>query len=343
MEDLDVKSFATEGLEVDPALDLPMEPAVAAGPVPVEAGLEKAYADGVQAWPRVKLSYDAFCTHVRRAVGPAPDWEWQRHAADLFLCAACALNEREATRVLSSQVLPRAAKAIARIDSDAHFVDEAMQVLLHKLFVGPDAKIGVYAGRGSLLAWLRVTATRVALDMLRALGAQRHQQVDLSERIAQAGINPLNDLMKSRYAEAFQEALRAAIRELPVRDRNLLRLRLVGHCGIDQLGLMYRVHRATAARWVKAAHVKVFDSVREQLRSKFQLSEDEFDQMAVDLQSRLELSLSPNLSMEASAIDALALAEHVPELAPDENASAPEATEGEPEDPLAPPDSGPSK
>jgi RNA polymerase sigma-70 factor (ECF subfamily) len=340
VEDLAVKSFATEISAMDLAID-PSAPAVI---VPVELSLEKAYADGEQAWPRVKLSYDAFCAHVRRALGPAPDWEWQRHAADLFLCAACALNEREATRLLNTQILPRAAKAIARIDSDAHFVDEAMQVLLHKLFVGPDPKIAVYAGRGSLLAWLRVTATRVALDMLRTLGAQRAHQIDLSERIAQAGINPLNDLMKSRYAEAFQEALRTAIRELPVRDRNLLRLRLVGQCGIDQLGQMYRVHRATAARWLKAAHVKVFDSVREQLRTKFQLSDDEFDQMAVDMQSRLELSLNPNLSMEGSAIDALALAAHVPELALDQevpaNESALDGSEGEQEDALAPPASG---
>jgi RNA polymerase sigma-70 factor, ECF subfamily len=257
-----------------------------------ELQMRQAYADGQQAWPPVKLSYEAFAAHVRRAVGKAPDWEWNRHAGDLYLCCACARGEREATRLLDTQILPRAAKAIARIESDAHFVDEAVQILRHKLFVGPDAKISVYSGRGSLTAWLRVTATRVALDGLRALGAQRAQQVDLQDRMAQPSVNPLNDLVKSRYAEAFQEALRTAIRELSVRDRNLLRLRLVGHCGIDQLGQMYRVHRATAARWLNAAHTRVFDSVREQLRTRFQLSDDEFDQMALDMQSRLELSLS---------------------------------------------------
>lgn len=254
--------------------------------------MQQAYADGQLAWPTVKASYEAFGLHVRRAVGKAPDWEWQIHAGDLYLCCACALGDRDATRLLDTQILPRAAKAIARIESDASFVDEALQILRHKLFVGPDAKISVYSGRGSLTAWLRVTATRVALDGLRAMGAQRAQQVDLQDRMAQPSVNPLNDLVKSRYAEAFQEALRIAIRELSVRDRNLLRLRLVGHCGIDQLGQMYRVHRATAARWLKAAHTRVFDSVREQLRARFQLSDDEFDQMALDMQSRLELSLS---------------------------------------------------
>jgi RNA polymerase sigma-70 factor (ECF subfamily) len=254
--------------------------------------LRQAYADGQLAWPTVKAGYEAFSLHVRRAVGKAPDWEWQIHAGDLYLCCACALGDRDATRLLDTQILPRAAKAIARIESDASFVDEALQILRHKLFVGPDAKISVYSGRGSLTAWLRVTATRVALDGLRAMGAQRAHQVDLQDRMAQPSVNPLNDLVKSRYAEAFQEALRSAIRELSVRDRNLLRLRLVGHCGIDQLGQMYRVHRATAARWLKAAHTRVFDSVREQLRARFQLSDDEFDQMALDMQSRLELSLS---------------------------------------------------
>jgi RNA polymerase sigma-70 factor (ECF subfamily) len=272
------------------------EPRAGAFPVDGEEGFEQllrqAYAEGQQAWPPVKLSFEAFSEHVRRAVGTAPDWEWSRHAADLYLCCACARGEREATRLLDTQILPRAAKAIARIDSDPHFVDEAVQILRHKLFVGQNAKISVYSGRGSLTAWLRVTATRVALDGLRAQSAQRAQQADLQDRMAQPSVNPLNDLLKSRYAEAFQEALRAAIRDLSVRDRSLLRLRLVGHCGIDQLGQMYQVHRATAARWLKAAHTRVFDSVREQLRTRFQLSDDEFDQMALDMQSRLELSLS---------------------------------------------------
>lgn len=307
------------------------------GEAAFELLMQQSYADGKLAWPTVKLGYESFSSHVRRAVGKAPDWEWQIHAGDLYLCCACALGDRDATRLLDTQILPRAAKAIARIESDASFVDEALQILRHKLFVGPDAKISVYSGRGSLTAWLRVTATRVALDGLRALGAQRAQHVELLDRMAQPSVNPLNDLLKSRYAEAFQEALRSAIRELSVRDRSLLRLRLVGHCGIDQLGQMYRVHRATAARWLKAAHTRVFDSVREQLRARFQLSDDEFDQMALDMQSRLELSLSglgvdgavPALDGQAEA--ELAVDQSVPEHASAASDSPGSASEQSPE------------
>lgn len=296
----------------------------------LEPLLQRAHAEGQLAWPTLKVPLATFAAHVQRAVGSAPDWEWHRHAADLYLCCACAQGDRAAMRLLDAQLLPRAAKAIARIEPDASFVDEAMQVLRHKLFVGPDAKIAVYSGRGSLTAWLRITATRVALDGLRALGAQRAQQADLSEHLAHTSVNPMRELVLSRYAEVFQDALRTAVRELPVRDRNLLRFRLVGQCGIDQLGQMYRVHRATAARWLKAAHTRVFDSVREQMRARFQLTDEEFEQMAADMQSRLELGLSAGLSTEGSLELVMPVADGAAEAAGlTPTAATPEQGEGD--------------
>src|SRR5947209_7927077 len=46
-------------------------------------------------------------------------------------------------------------------------VDEVKQALRVELLVGPDARIKEYAGRGALAAWLRVTATRRALKVIR--------------------------------------------------------------------------------------------------------------------------------------------------------------------------------
>jgi RNA polymerase sigma-70 factor, ECF subfamily len=261
-----------------------------------DAALRRAYALGQQTWPRVALGFDAFKQHLSHVLGEAPDWDWSRYAPDLYLCCACALGDRDATVVLETQALPKVLKSISRVESDRQFVEDALQSLRDKLLVGPHAKIAAYSGRGSLIAWLNVAAAHVALDAVRERTAHRLRQVDLPERLAQTDVNPLNEIIKSRYAGDFQNALRVAVRELSSRDRNLLRLRLVGHCSIDQLGRMYQVNRATAARWLEGVRKRVFESVRRQLQLAHGLTDHEFDSIARGVQSQLDISLSATLS-----------------------------------------------
>ena len=199
-------------------------------------------------------------------------------------------------RVLESDTLPQVVKAISRIDSDSEFIEEALQTLRARLLVGPRAKIADYAARGPLVAWLSVAAARVALDAIRSRNARKLHHADLPDRLAQAESSPLNDIVKSRYRDSFQRALKNAIHALPARERNLLRLQLVGRCSIDQLGRMYLVHRATAARWLEAARNRVFESVRQQMKAEHHLSDGEFDSIARGVRSQLDLSITATIS-----------------------------------------------
>jgi RNA polymerase sigma-70 factor (ECF subfamily) len=261
-----------------------------------DQAFEQAFALGKKTWPGIKLELEVFRAHCERVLGPSPEWEWTRFAAELYLCCACAQGDPEATRVLESEVLPQVVKAISRIDSDPQFVEEALQTLRDKLLVGPRAKINDYAARGPLIAWLSVAAARVALDAIRSRKARRIHPGDLPERLAQTDSSPLNHIVKSRYADSFQRALKNAISALPSRDRNLLRLQLVGRCSIDQLGRMYLVHRATAARWLESARNRVFESVREQMKSEHRLTDGEFDSIARGVRSQLDLSITATIS-----------------------------------------------
>jgi RNA polymerase sigma-70 factor (ECF subfamily) len=261
-----------------------------------DQAIEQAFARGKQAWPGIEVDLSTFRTHCERVLGAAPEWDWTRFASELFLCCGCARGDVEATRALESDTLPHVVKAISRIDSDPEFVEEALQILRDKLLVGPRAKIADYAARGPLVAWLSVAAARVALDLIRARNARKLQHADLPDRLAQSDTSPLNDIVKSRYADSFQRALKQAISALPSRERNLLRLQLVGRCSIDQLGRMYLVHRATAARWLEGARNRVFESVREQMKIEHHLTDGEFDSIARGVRSQLDLSITATIS-----------------------------------------------
>ena len=261
-----------------------------------DQAVEQAFARGKQTYPGIDVDLEAFRSQCQRVLGDAAEWDWKRFGTELFLCCGCAKSDAEATRVLEAEVRPQVVKSISSIDGDSEFVEEALQILRDKLLVGPRAKIADYAARGPLVAWLSVAAARVALDLIRSRNARKLQHADLPDRLAQTDTSPLNDIVKSRYADSFQRALKTAISSLPSRERNLLRLQLVGRCSIDQLGRMSLVHRATAARWLEGARNRVFESVREQMKMEHHLTDGEFDSIARGVRSQLDLSITATIS-----------------------------------------------
>jgi RNA polymerase sigma-70 factor (ECF subfamily) len=263
-----------------------------------ETAVREAFDQGAAAWPQLDVAFETYRAHCERVLsGVQPTWDWTRFGADLFLCCACASGDPAATRILETETLPQVVKAISRIDSDATFIEEALQTLRHKLLVGDSPKIADYAGRGSLVAWLSVAAARVALDAVRARKARKLQHTDLPEKLAQSSeSSPLSNIVRARYRDSFQAALRTAVSSLPSRDRNLLRLQLVGGCSIDQLGKMYLVHRATAARWLEAARSRVFESVRQQMKEEHRLTDGEFESIARGVRSQLDLSITATIN-----------------------------------------------
>lgn len=261
-----------------------------------EAELKRAFATGQKRWPSLRLQWDTYLKHCRRSLGDPPVEGWSRFAEDLYLCAACATGSERAIGLLNSELLPLTAGSIRRIDATAAFVDEVTQTIRHKLFVGPRAKIGEYCARGPMLAWLRTVATRTALDAVRARKNQPQQMAELPDRLLKDDVNPMKGMIQSRYVRPFQEALRRGVASLSSRDRALLRMHLVGRCNIDQIGTMYGVHRATAARWLCSARELVFEFVRTELKSKHNLSEYEFSSIARGVQSKLDFEISASFS-----------------------------------------------
>ena len=254
--------------------------------------VRRMYLDGQREWPLVALEFATFERHWqgRLAVdGPLAACG----GADLFLSCACAAGNAEALRVFERENRPVARSAIAKVRREDQFVDDCLQDLWEKLLWGPNAKIAKYAGRGALKAWVRVTATRAALDRCRELGVAAARHTELSYELAVVPQTTELALLRTRYAEAFQSALRNAVAALPARERNALRMHLGGGCSIDQIGLTYGVHRATAARWLERARESIAGGVRDALAAReVRLTASEFRSLGHALASELELRLS---------------------------------------------------
>ena len=256
-----------------------------------EAAVRQMFLEGQRKWPLVKLGFEVFLGHCSRVL--PSDADAPPEAADLYLCCACAEAQPEALRLFESEGSGVAKAAIARIDRSADFVDETLQEVWDRLLLGAGAKVRLYSGRGPLMAWVRVAATRVALDRQRARNRFAGQHIELTDRLAAPSGSPEARLLKARYGEAFHAALRDAVAGLSQQERNVLRMHVAGHCSIDEIGRAYNVHRATAARWLERTRTSIYEEVRQELCVKTaHLSPSEFKSLATVMGAELELSLS---------------------------------------------------
>lgn len=222
----------------------------------------------------------------------------QAHAEDVSLAAACAAGDAAALALFEQDVLPAGRASIASIDASPAFVDEALQRLRAMLFVGGEdgrPRIRDYAGRGPLRAWVGIAAARTALMMRRSQQRQREVVADdaWTDALAQISTgNPELELIKRQYSDAFATALRDTVSALEPRERAVLRMSFVDALTIDEIGAVYGVHRATAARWIRGACDHVMSGTRELLAQRLALSPTELDRVTALVRSQLDVSVS---------------------------------------------------
>jgi RNA polymerase sigma-70 factor, ECF subfamily len=256
--------------------------------------IDDAWRAGKAAWPDLAVGRDRFAAHIA-ALDPRAV---ERFAADLYLATACLAGEPTAHARFEKELFASARQAIAAIDSSPTFVDEALQKLRAHVFVGDGGppRLAAYAARGPLRAWLGVAAVRMALMMRRSQARGREVSTDDDDWSgAVVGVstnNPEFELLKRQYATAFADAFRDAVAALEPRLRTVLRMSFVDALSIDEIGAVYAVHRATAARWIQRACDELNDAVRKLLVSRLSLSPTELEQLTALVRSQLDVSLS---------------------------------------------------
>lgn len=261
----------------------------------LEALLARHLASGREAWRDVVLAPERYVRHLARHLpveGTAEGLE-ALHAADLYLACACADGERHALLAFEQHVLQRVGSRLGSLPASS--VDEVLQVLRQRLLLGRgDAppKIADYSGRGPLLAWVRISAVRVAGELASRDGREElfHESPEVLERMLAPG-DPERELVKEDSRLALTAALRQALQTLSERERALLRLHHVHGLTMDRLAVMYGEPRSSVAYRVGQARKRLLKLTRAALTSRLKLEGAELDSLLGLVRSRLELSL----------------------------------------------------
>ena len=195
---------------------------------------------------------------------------------------ALALNRFETTCV--TPLLP----FIARLDNNPAFIAEVCQRLRVKLLTGKPPALTTWRGQGPLHSFVRVVASRLAVDVLRertTVPAQLFEPDLITSDLER-------EALQRRYGPRLHEALRVAFDSLSARERAVLKLHALDKAGIDRIADVHQVHRSTAARWL--------DSIRSALRERTlaALDFDDAESIVRVLLSKAAVSLERHLTPE---------------------------------------------
>jgi RNA polymerase sigma-70 factor (ECF subfamily) len=229
------------------------------------AAVSELHGRAAAAWPGIAVAAADFAELVaeklagsaatRDAVAALP-------GADLYLACACAAADPRALAAFDALYLAGAPAALARMHLGASEVDEVLQIVREKLLVaagpGRPPRIRELAGRGSLDGLVRVVAIRTALNLRRARRRRSEHPDGSLVDVLMGETDPAAGISMAEARAELKRAFEQALARLDARQRNLLRLHLCHRLGIDDIGRLHQVHRATAARWL--------ERIREQLR-----------------------------------------------------------------------------
>lgn len=241
-------------------------------------------------FPELTVDDVSIARHLGRHVRTDADWTRLR-AAELCLALACGSGEAAALLRFESLFADTLEAAERRFRRAAVPTDELGQILRERLFVSNGApKILEYSGQGFLENWLRITAVRTFTDAVRA-GPKREVPLPESLLEVESGDDAELTYLKTHYREELKRAFESAVGSLDGGARNLLRQSVVQRLTVDQIGALYGVHRATAARRVDKAREELLVATRTHLKDQLHVEENELDSIMNLLRSRMDLSV----------------------------------------------------
>ncbi|MCB9753810.1 MAG: sigma-70 family RNA polymerase sigma factor [Myxococcales bacterium] len=215
---------------------------------------------------------------------------------ELYLARACADGDARAIERFEELVRSELNASFKRLKSRGTDADDLKQRLFQRLFAATGERtprILEYSGRGSLRAWVKVSAVRERIGVERRRGDKADSLDAHDDRLMQlADANdPELGFLKSHYRAHFKRAFQTALVSLSPKQRGLLRLSIVDGVSATEIARMYKVHRATSKRWLASARGQLLEATRDHLIRVLRVDPTEFESIIRLIQSNLEVSM----------------------------------------------------
>jgi RNA polymerase sigma-70 factor (ECF subfamily) len=268
-------------------------------PERLEPLLAEIVASARAAWPDVAIATESFVAYVAARIPDGADPAkalGDAHGLSLYLACGCASGDARALDAFERLYLARVDPWLTRAGASEAVRDEVKQTVRRQLLVaepGRPPRITDFCGRGDLHGWLRVIAVREALRVMRRQGDDLPlEDVDALARSS----DPEIEYLKRHYRAEFRSAFEGAVATLTSRQRNLLRYRFAHRLSADDIGTLYRVHRATSTRWIAQAQRALLGATRRLLCARLRLAPQELESILRLIGSQIDVSIQEALA-----------------------------------------------
>jgi len=217
------------------------------------------------------------------------------HARDLALACGCLAKEPAALADFERRFLARVEVYAGSLAKTVE-VEEIRQQLAIKLFVG--GKLASYSGHGPLEGWVRVAASRIAIELSRL---KRERSVDDPEQMVDRFGRELDGELaelRDRYRNEFSAALCDALAALEDGHRALLRLHYLEGATTAALAALYRTSRRSIVRRIAEARGALFEGTIELATTRLGLPRDRYLTLLELVRSQLDVSIARLLEHE---------------------------------------------
>lgn len=268
----------------------------------VDALITTAITTGIESWPELLVDPVQFARWLGARMGTHKEmaslrrWFAYLRPDDLYLACCCASGTSAAIHAFKNHFREDIDLLTRRFEDRTWGTQDLEQILFEKLFVGKRARIVDYAGQGFLQNWLRVTSTRTFIDAKRGQAQQKREDLltqGLSWEVlgSECGDDVELEFFKQTYQAQFKAAIAQAVQRLEPQQRVLLRQHVVERRGLDKLGALYGIHRATVARHLKQARDALYMHTRQVLLAELKVSDTQLDSILALIRSRLDASI----------------------------------------------------
>jgi len=249
------------------------------------SALWAAFASARSAWPSIALAYEQFYEYVTRGQASI---SVPAYPADVYLCTACVNGQPAAYRFLEAKYFPPLESAILHVVGARPAVDDVLQEVRARLFVGRAPKLATYRGTGSLAGWLRRVAVRASQDYRREASAQRGRlrrffHEECANARAQTEPPPPPEHAFGHHPPlTCEQAWRRALTSLAPQERQLLYHYFMLGLSIDALSPIYDAHRSTIARRIDRIVTRLRRQVHKTLTPHYRdLSANDLDALVL--------------------------------------------------------------
>lgn len=185
---------------------------------------------------------------------------------DLVLAWACGHGSRPAIAAFREAHVAMVRAIGARLLDGIQPEDFEQRVMTHLLVREGEAtpRIERYRGRGTLRAFVRMVASRLAFDVRRALGVGPVALTNLEGRLADE--LQIGDAIETAEAKALLgDAVQQALRSLRPVERRALRMRYVLGFSVARTATALNMHEVSVSRLVTRVRSRVLEMVQHQL------------------------------------------------------------------------------